>query len=519
MLCSITRFFALTLLLVGYVAAAETTVERWGVFEASWHGPTNSNPFVDVTLTVTFTQSNTAHEVTGFYDGDGVYRVRFMPELTGEWLYFTHSNRRELDDQTGVFIVGPPSAGNHGPVGVHATFHFAYADGTPYFELGTTCYSWTHRSDVQEEQTLRMLAAAPFNKIRMCVFPQDHAEKDQRYFPFEGKPPRDWDATRFNPAFFHHLEQRVAQLRDLGVEADLILFHPYGKTWGFSSMDAASDDRYVRYLVARLAAYRNVWWSLANEYDFIHEKHESDWDRLFQVVQQNDPYGHLRSIHNGTLVYNHALPWVTHASIQNGAAVLDPERAMLYRDVYRKPVVFDEVKYEGDIVKRWGQLSGEDLVFRFWNGLVAGSYVGHSEIFRATSDPWLAGGGELRGQSVPRLAFLRKIMDAGPADGINPIDKWQEEHTAGKAGEYYLIYFGRETPKSWPFLLYKEGLKDGLSFQVEIIDTWNMTITPVDGVFTTKKRDAYCFEDTEKKSVSLPGRPYTALRIRLVKKI
>ena len=161
-------------------------------------------------------------------------------------------------------------------------------------------------------------------------------------------------------------------MRDLGIEADLILFHPYGKKWGFSSMDAASDDRYVRYLVARLAAFRNVWWSLANEYDFIHEKHESDWDRLFQVVQQSDPYGHLRSIHNGTLIYNNTLPWVTHASIQNGAAVLDPERAMIYRDVYRKPVVFDEVKYEGDIVKRWGRLSGEDLVLRFWNGLIAG---------------------------------------------------------------------------------------------------------------------------------------------------
>ena len=31
---------------------------------------------------------------------------------------------------------------------------------------------------------------------------------------------------------------------------------------------AAVDDRYLRYVVARLAAYRNVWWSLANEYDF-----------------------------------------------------------------------------------------------------------------------------------------------------------------------------------------------------------------------------------------------------------
>ena len=34
-------------------------------------------------------------------------------------------------------------------------------------------------------------------------------------------------------------------------------------------MTAAQDYRYVAYLAARLAAYRNVWWSLANEYDFL----------------------------------------------------------------------------------------------------------------------------------------------------------------------------------------------------------------------------------------------------------
>ena len=33
-------------------------------------------------------------------------------------------------------------------------------------------------------------------------------------------------------------------------------------------MPAEADDRYLRYAVARLAAYRNVWWSLANECDF-----------------------------------------------------------------------------------------------------------------------------------------------------------------------------------------------------------------------------------------------------------
>lgn len=499
------------------LGAAEKT-EQWGAYEVELRGPAGGNPFVDVEVSARFTSGDTTTEVAGFYDGEGVYRIRFMPGQTGDWRYVTHGNRPELEGKTGGFLVTPAPAGNHGPVRVRDTFHFGYADGTAFFPLGTTCYSWTHRSEIQEEQTLRTLASSPFNKIRMCVFPQNHPAKDQRFFPFVGEPPRQWDLARFNPAFFRHLEERVGRLRDLGIEAELILFHPYGRQWGFSSMDAANDDCYVRYLVARLGAFRNVWWSLANEFDFIREKKESDWDRLFQVVQRSDPYAHLRSIHNGTLIYNHTLPWVTHASIQNGSAVEDAERAVLYRDVYRKPVVFDEVKYEGNSSARWGQLSAEELVRRFWSGYVAGTYVAHGEIIRRAgeTDTWLAGGGVLRGESAARLAFLRKIMADGPARGIEPIDKWQDQHTGGRNGEYYLVYFGSDTPKSWPFALYKDGVRDGLTFQVEIIDTWNMTITPVTGVFVAKKRDAYMFEDADKKSVALPGTPYLALRIRRI---
>jgi hypothetical protein len=495
-------------------SAAPATVEQWDVFELTLTGPSRGNPFIEVELSARFTQGDRAVQAAGFYDGDGVYKVRFMPEAIGAWRYETTSNRSELNGQTGIFTATPPAKGNHGPVRVAHTYHFAYADGTSYFPLGTTCYSWTHRSDAQEELTLKTLATAPFNKIRMGVFPQSLVERGLRFFPFTGTPPRAWDTTRFNPAFFRHLEQRIAQLRGLGIEADLILFHPYDSTWGFNSMDAASDDRYVRYVVARLAAFRNVWWSLSNEYDFNHDKTEADWDRLFHVVQAADPCGHLRSIHNGFRIYNHTLPWVTHASIQNGSAVLDPERAVLYRDVYRKPVVFDEVKYEGDSPRRWGQLSAEELVLRFWNGFVAGTYVGHGEIFGSQPDSWLASGGELQGRSIARLAFLKKIVEAGPAEGIEPIDKWQERCTGGKPGEYYLVYFGTKTPTAWPFELYNTDLADGMKFTVEIIDTWNMTITPVDGVFEIGKRDSYVFAALNGRSVPLPGRPYLALRIR-----
>jgi hypothetical protein len=499
-------------------AAPARSAEQWGIFEVELKGPAEGNPFTDVNLSAVFANGGKSVEVAGFYDGDGIYRVRFMPDRAGAWNYETRSNRAALAGQTGSFTATAPTAGNHGPVRVAHTYHFAYADGTPFRQIGTTCYNWTDATEEWQEQTLKTLAASPFNKVRMLLFSQKTGYRETMpppRFPFVGIPPNQWDFTRFNPEYFRHFELRVGQLRDLGIEADVILFHPYGNKWGFNAMDAAGDDRYLRYLVARLAAYRNVWWSMANEYDFLHTKTEADWDRFFQVVQQSDPYGHLRSIHNGALIYNHNHPWVTHVSIQNGFAVEDPGRAEMYRDVYRKPVVYDEVKYEGDSEYRWGNLTGQEMVHRFWTGTVAGTYVGHGDYFTHPDDRWVSYGGVLRGQSAPRLAFLRRILEDSPPEGLNPVDKWQEPAgLGGKPGAYYLLYFGREAPTSWPFRLYRTGLGDGMQFTVEVIDTWNMTITPVDGVFTLKRLDRYAFGDATGRAVPLPGRPYLALRIR-----
>jgi hypothetical protein len=304
----------------------------------------------------------------------------------------------------------------------------------------------------------------------------------------------------------------------MGIEADLILFHPYDR-WGFSNMGADNDDRYVRYVVARLAAYRNVWWSMANEFDLVKSKQMSDWDRLFQIVQSEDPYGHLRSIHNCVVFYDNSKPWITHASIQNGSAVEDSSRAQMYRDVWQKPVVYDEVKYEGNLPERWGNLSAEEMVHRFWEGLVGGTYVGHGETYLHPEDDviWWSKGGVLRGESPARLAFLRKIMQEGPADGFEPIDKWQDSNACGMPKEYYLIYFGKSKPTEWPFALPKAGgLGAGLKFKVETIDTWNMTITAEPEIFTTHKKDNYTLDDANGRVVKLPGNPWMAIRVRRV---
>ncbi len=45
----------------------------------------------------------------------------------------------------------------------------------------------------------------------------------------------NWDFTRFCPEHFRHIENCILKLQKLGIEADLIVMHPYDR-WGFSSM-------------------------------------------------------------------------------------------------------------------------------------------------------------------------------------------------------------------------------------------------------------------------------------------
>ncbi len=476
-----------------------TSVERWDIFEVALNGPSAGNPFVDVQVGAKFRHKHREIEVDGFYDGNGVYRVRFMPDTVGEWSYETFSNADALNRQSGSFTATKASAGNHGPVYVHNTFHFAYADGTPHVSVGTTCYAWVHQGDELEEQTLQTLKSAPFNKMRMCVFPKHYGfnANEPVHYAYDRGADGNWDFTRFNPEFWQHFETRVGQLRDMGIEADLILFHPYDR-WGFAVMGAENDDRYLRYIVARLAAYRNVWWSMANEFDLMKAKTMADWDRFFRIVQENDPYQHLRSNHNCRVFYDHAKPWVTHQSIQHS----ELDRVQEWREMYGKPVVIDECKYEGNIERNWGNISAQEMVHRFWWGTVGGGYVGHGETYLHPEDIlWWGKGGVLHGESPARIAFLRKLLEEHVPEGLDPVVKpgspFRRYDRASKGESYYLYYFGVAQPGRFQF-----ELPEDKNYQLEIIDPWKMTITPVEGTYSGTFW------------LDLPSEPYHAVHAR-----
>ena len=85
----------------GTVVGVET--EQWDIFELALNGPEGGNPFIDVKLSAEFKQRGRVFKPEGFYDGNGMYRIRFMPDTTGDWSYTTKSNRRELDGKNGQF--------------------------------------------------------------------------------------------------------------------------------------------------------------------------------------------------------------------------------------------------------------------------------------------------------------------------------------------------------------------------------------------------------------------------------
>jgi hypothetical protein len=468
-------------------------IEQYSRFEVSVDGPSSGNPYRDVAVSGDFTNGHRMITVRGFYDGDGRFLVRFMPDEPGEWSWTIRSSESALEGTTGSFTVDAAHEGNHGPVGAVGS-RFAYADGTPFVPFGTTCYAWAHQPQQIRDQTIETLSRSAFTKIRMCVFPKDYRynRNEPEHFVFPGSLADGFDFDRFNPQFFALFEAELDRLLMLGIEADLIIFHPYDR-WGFQSMPEDVEERYLSYLIARLASFRNVWWSMANEWDFMKQKTVQDFHRYFRIVQREDPYAHPRSVHNGHVFYDHALPWVTHASIQRS----DTERSTEWIERYGKPVVIDECCYEGDIREGWGNITGQELMRRQWTALVNGGWPGaHGETYYNEDEVlWWSKGGRLTGEAPARIAFMRRILDESPLAGLVARRASWDLSCLASGDEYLLYYLGFQRP-SWKDIT----LPAGRSYTIDVIDTWEMTLTRIPGSMSGDAR------------IPLPAKEYQAIR-------
>ncbi|MBQ8639122.1 MAG: DUF5605 domain-containing protein [Lachnospiraceae bacterium] len=479
-------------------------IRQYGTWELALPGKTDGNPFADYEIFAEVNGEKESRVVRGFYDGDGIYKVRFMPSCTGSYSYRVYGS---FSDETaeGTFMV--EEADSHGMVHADGTA-MRYSDGTLYNSIGTTCYVWNLQSEERQQQTYESLKKTCFNKIRFCVFPKhyDFNFHDPISFPFEGTPVdnsgitklnfndykpdtegNSWDFTRINVAHFQMMDQQIQKLMEMGIEADIILFHPYDR-WGFSKMTMEQNEFYLRYVIPRFAAYRNVWWSLANEYDFCQYKTNDDWEQIAAWIQAYDPYRHMCSIHNGYIMYDFSKDWVTHCSVQRQPREVDLDYIPKWLEKYNKPVVIDEMCYEGDIEHDWGNITAKEMVHRMWTTVVYGGHPGHGECYER-ENVWWSHGGILHGESYKRFDLLLQMMNEANGPLIPGRDR--QASTADKS--YMLYYFGDRQPHCKWFTL--EG-----AHRIDLIDTWNMTVETI-GTFSGKFR------------IDLPAKEGMALRI------
>lgn len=514
------------------ILSQPASCERWGVYELALAGKSDGNPFVDYDIQGVFQSPSETVRVTGFYDGGGVYRIRFMPSFEGNYTY-TISGTFSDEAIQGEFQAAAPTGNNRGPVRVKNRFHLAYADGTPHYSTGTTCYAFALQKTEVVEDTFRELAKGYFNKLRFCLMPKhyDFSLHDPVCFPYEGSPmdasvlTRDnfmayngaapgnrWDLKRFNPAFFQLYDRMIQRLMDMGLEADIILFHAYDR-WGFSKMSMEDNLLYLRYAAARYSAYRNVWWSMANEYELLGHLSTDDWETMAAALREADPYGHLTSIHNCEKFYDYARPWITHCSCQREEHHKTTEFTADLRERYGKPVVWDEVGYEGDFPHCWGNFTPEELVRRSWEAILRGGYCGHGETYLSSDNIiWWAHGGSLKGASAERFRFMRDFLEDVPGCGLklgllrDDLHFQWDDYVAipedpAWEGDYYFFYYS-----IWRPAFRQIWVDDETWFDVEVVDTWNMTVTPAG-------RHRGRFE------VPLPGNQYMGIRLKRVREI
>ncbi len=511
-------------------------MRQYEPFELRFNGSIPEGSFAQADLTAVFANGEKQKTVHGFYDGDGQYVVRFLPDTPGVWHWQVNGAVSARGQEECL-----PAESFHGIVRAVDT-HFEYADGTLFLPFGTTVYALASQEDALVEKTLRSLAEAPFNKVRMCVFPKhyDYNHNEPPFYPFEWTAKGAWDTGRPCLPFWHRFEGILHRLFALGIQVDLILFHPYDR-WGFAALSRHQNLEYLDYLLRRLSAFPGLWWSLANEYDLcMDHKTLSDWEEIETFVSQNDPFGHLLSCHNCMCFWDFSRPNVTHASIQTKALSEIPR----WLKQYAKPVIIDECCYEGNLPHFWGSISGPEMVRRFWRCCASGGYCTHGETFLSEDEVlWWARGGALKGESPRRIAFLRQVLEELPGpltpadDGfwsltrleknefeqavrnvppdrqtilrrfaesvwrMSPADRavhLAQEHTwDGRCGEEaYLTYFDLQC-----YGQRRLNLPAGKVYRAELIDVWNMT------------RQLLAENLTGDVTLTLPGRDNLALLV------
>lgn len=458
------------------------------------------NPFKDAMLVGEFTSlTGKLTIVDGFYDGGDDWKLRFTPDEQGEWSYQLRGEGVKILQHGKLRCVAPK---RQGFIRIHPQnpYAFAHFDSTAFFPMGDTSYGLYDDSHIT--QTLRTTYLTTrrkqgFNFVRMEVgHSHSRAQINPKFWAWGGTANQP-DLDKFNPDFFKGLDSLLLQMRDVGMNLELILLNFYRLPFTDTKLWTPERERlWLHYLLARYGAFENIFmWTISNEY----ETHPDGIYRLdsltdvkwaiqtAQFIKENDPFHHLVTVHpvisssvkGMSPKSSIELPWriggfygketaidvLSQQTGQTGEGVKWNETCQCYEGddpqltesikvdrVYKKPVINTENGYEfltGYPTMR-KQVHHTDKVRRSsWRIACAGGYfasgfsgtIGHGDIWNKIDSPNRYPF-ELKDEGAgAQLGYLYKFFTSLPFWKMQPFKAITGNAVAlAEEGKVYAIY-------------------------------------------------------------------------------
>ncbi len=338
---------------------------RFGVHEIALTGNGGvANPFdTDVTVTFTPAVGRSAQTVHAFFDGGDTWRARVYVGGTGRWLWTSRcASDPALDGRGGAFEAADSAlCGRLLPHPANPR-QWMTEDGRWFLNVSDTAYFLlcTHDGDgapVAERDAQDYVSEAVglgVTSVRCFLAGDAHGFRERREqwtdWIFE-----DEGATRLRFDNLQCADRRLRWLLDNrpGLAVQLILFPVADRSRdeGFwTGLSAAQRERALRQLVARYAAYPQLFWLIAND---VHYGEKFPNNNAFarevgRYLERNDPWQHPRSTGPAR---REVFPfggetWASYIHLENEHDLGAAECAR-YRDC-AKPVFLGEDRYEQD---------------------------------------------------------------------------------------------------------------------------------------------------------------------------
>ncbi len=385
-----TSLFIVFALAITSTLALAVDVPKWSTYDINLTANgSSSNWYTDANaaVTATFTgPGGITQTVSGFWNGNNAFDIRFTPTVEGTWTYTTSSLNSGLNNQTGTINALAATAGNRGFLRVDPTYtnSFAWDDGSRCFLWGQTYYFAAAAGLTNDnwKTAINNVASHGINKAIIEVY-GDLLNADWNHGYADVEPYVDTSGNHLSPdrdqlnfstyngsTYWQKLDQVVQYLGSKGMVAELVIFdnNNNNRAYGTSSQ----NDRFVNYVVNRYAAYHNVIWNLEYEWEYSanysNPQYKSDYNRFGGIVRNYDPWmgdgttsAPLRplSVHQRTRIDFDFFgsTWPTNAIIQYGPRNSDGytnadewgNAGIVYNLGHNMPVVNDEYAYLGEV--------------------------------------------------------------------------------------------------------------------------------------------------------------------------